>query len=231
MWRRLEGTCDRQEQPLPLPRHTNSSWLLLGRNMLAVILCIVAALVAFVAGRRSLPAGVLTVLATGYAYGIVRANVLEISSHFIFDAAVVGLYAARLLNLINPARNAPFRQLKRWVGVLMLWPMVLFLIPVHDTLIRLVGLRGNAFLLPFLLIGALLGQKELNRLALGVAVLNFLAFILAGVEFFVGFEPFFPQNALTQLIYGSNDIANFTTYRIPTSFIRTLSAAGDLVHT
>ena len=199
--------------------------------MLAVILCIVAALVAFVAGRRSLPAGVLTVLATGYAYGIVRANVLEISSHFIFDAAVVGLYAARLLNLINPARNAPFRQLKRWVGVLMLWPMVLFLIPVHDTLIRLVGLRGNAFLLPFLLIGALLRREELNRLALGVAVLNFLAFILAGVEFFVGLEPFFPQNALTQLIYASNDIANFTAYRIPSSFIGAHAYAGTMVMT
>src|SRR2546426_8875042 len=52
-------------------------------------------------------------------------------------------YTTLFRSLINPARNAPFRQLKRWVGVLMLWPMVLFLIPVHDTLIRLVGLRGD----------------------------------------------------------------------------------------
>src|SRR3989442_11872014 len=177
--------------------------------MVSVCICVVATLVAFFAGRRSLVAGVLVVLATGYAYGIIRANLLETFSHFIFDAAVVGLYAAQLPNLMNPARNAPFRQLKRWVGVLILWPALLFLVPVHDPLIRLVGLRGSAFLLPFLLIGALLAREELNRLALGVAVLNFLAFILAGVEFFVGLEPFFPQNALTQLIYGSNDIANF----------------------
>src|SRR5207302_3252240 len=169
--------------------------------MVSVCICVVATVVAFFAGRRSLVAGVLVVLATGYAYGIVRANLLETFSHFIFDATVVGLYVAQLPNLTKLSKNAQFCHLKRWVGLLILWPALLFLIPVQDPLIQLVGLRGNTFLLPFLLIGAALERQELNRLALGVAAFNLLAFVLAGVEFFVGLEPFFPQNAVTQLIY------------------------------
>ena len=199
--------------------------------MVSVILCIVAALIAFLAGRRSLVAGVLVVLATGYAYGIVRANLLETFSHFIFDAAVVGLYAAQLPNLLKSAKSAEFRHLKRWVGVLILWPALFFLLPMQDPLIQLVGLRGNAFLLPFLLIGARLGQEELNKVALGLAVLNFLAFVLAGVEFFMGLEPFFPQNAVTELIYKSKDVANYSAYRIPSSFTGAHAYAGTMVMT
>ena len=199
--------------------------------MVSVILCVVAAFVAFLVGRRSLLAGVLVVLATGYAYGIVRANLLETFSHFIFDAAVVGLYAAQLPNLLNAAKSAQFCRLKRWVGVLILWPALLFLVPVQDPLIRLVGLRGNAFLLPFLLIGARLGREELNRLALGVAVLNLLAFLMAGVEFFVGVPQFFPENSVTELIYKSKDIADYTAYRIPSFFTSAHAYAGTMVMT
>src|SRR5712692_5048152 len=107
--------------------------------MVSVCICVVATLVAFFAGRRSLVAGVLVVLITGYAYGIVRANLLETFSHFIFDAAVVGLYMAQLPNLTKPAKSAQFCHLKRWVGILTLWPMLLFLVPLRDPLIQLVG--------------------------------------------------------------------------------------------
>ena len=199
--------------------------------MLSIVLCIVAAIVAFLAGRRSLLAGVLVVLATGYAYGIVRANLLQTFSHFIFDAAVIGLYCAQLSYLIGPARGPEFRHLKLWVGVLVLWPMLLYLIPLQDPLIQLVGLRGNVFLLPFLLVGAVLGREELHRLALGVAVLNMLAFLMAGVEFFAGVEPFFPENAVTELIYKSKDIANYTAYRIPSFFTSAHAYAGTMVMT
>jgi len=199
--------------------------------MVSVCICVVATLVAFFAGRRSLVAGVLVVLATGYAYGIVRANLLETFSHFIFDATVVGLYVAQLPNLTKLSKNAQFCHLKRWVGLLILWPALLFLIPVQDPLIQLVGLRGNTFLLPFLLIGGGLEREELNRLALGVAAFNSLAFVLAGLEFFVGLEPFFPQNVVTQLIYKSKDVANYTAYRIPSSFIGAHAYGGTIVAT
>ena len=59
--------------------------------MLSVVLCLFAFMFAYAAGRRSLVAGLATVFTVGYFYGILRANVPEPSSHFIFDAAVVGL--------------------------------------------------------------------------------------------------------------------------------------------
>lgn len=146
--------------------------------MKSILLWIFAAVLAFIAARRSLVAGLLAVLGIGYAYGILRANLPEASSHFILDAAVVGVYSAQLLHLLGAARNPEFLHLKLWVGALVLWPILPFLIPFQDPLIQLVGLRGNIFLLPFLLIGARLGREELHPLALEVAVLNLLAFLM-----------------------------------------------------
>jgi hypothetical protein len=199
--------------------------------MTSIVLCMAAALLSFVAARRSLVAGLLTVLSIGYTYGITRANLPETFSHFIFDAAVIGLYSAQLLYLLGPARNPEFRSLKLWVGALVVWPMLLCLIPFQDPLIQLVGLRGNVFLLPFLLIGARLGGEELRRLALGIAILNMLAFLMAVTEFFVGVSPFFPENAVTQVVYASKDIANYTAYRIPSSFTSAHAYAGTMVMT
>src|SRR5690242_12591256 len=117
--------------------------------MISITLCVLAAVAAFVAARHSLVAGILTVLGIGYAYGIVRANLLETFSHFIFDAAVVGLYLGQFRIFVRRMKSAETRQLRMWVGVLILWPVLLFLLPVQDLLIQSVGLRGNIFLLPF----------------------------------------------------------------------------------
>jgi hypothetical protein len=200
-------------------------------RMTSIALCVLAALAGFVAARRSLVAGILTVLGVGYAYGIVRANLLETFSHFIFDAAVVGLYLGQLRIFTAHAKTAGFYKLKRWFGVLVLWPMLLFLLPLQDPLIQLVGFRGNAFLLPFLLIGATLKDEDLYRLAMGVAVLNLLAFVVGGMEYFLGIEHFFPQNSVTELIYLSNDVANYTAFRIPSVFTSAHAFAGTMVMT
>jgi hypothetical protein len=42
--------------------------------------------------------GLLAVLGIGYAHGVARANLPETFSHFIFDAAAIGLYSAELLH-------------------------------------------------------------------------------------------------------------------------------------
>ena len=63
--------------------------------MLALLLCIIGGLTAFFVGRRSLGAGILVVIVSGYAYGIVRANLPSLFSHFIFDITLVGLYASQ----------------------------------------------------------------------------------------------------------------------------------------
>ena len=65
--------------------------------MVAIILCIASFLGCFFAARLSLVYGLVAVLGVGYAYGILRANVYEIFSHFIFDAGLLGLYLAQVI--------------------------------------------------------------------------------------------------------------------------------------
>ncbi|MCP5842991.1 hypothetical protein NL296_27460, partial [Klebsiella pneumoniae] len=91
----------------------------------------------------SLVAGLCVLMTVGYAYGIVRANVPETFSHFIFDAAVVGLYATQLGRKPNAEERRRQRALSAWVTFLVVWPLLLFFVPVQTYEVQLVGLRGN----------------------------------------------------------------------------------------
>jgi hypothetical protein len=199
--------------------------------MTSLSLCGLALLVTYLAARRSLCAGLLATLAVGYVYGIARANFPDGYSYFLFDAAVLGLYGGQLFSTLDRSEHLRLRQLQTWVIVLIAWPVLLLLFPFQDPLIRLVGLRGGIFFLPFLLLGARLQARDLYKVALGIAVLNLCAAALAGVEFFVGIERFFPRNATTEIIYLSNDLLHFTTYRIPSSFPNAHAYAGTMVMT
>lgn len=199
--------------------------------MISIALCALAFLVCVQTGRRSLVAGLCALLAIGYAYGILRANLPDGISHVIFDAGVLGLYVAQL------PRRQPRWQLSRsddirnWLIVLMAWPLILFAMPWQDPLIQLVGLRGSIFLLPFLLLGARLTGDDIYKLALWLSVLNLAAGALAFAEFAVGVEPFFPRNAVTEIIYRSKDLAGYTAYRIPSSFGSAHAYAATMVMT
>ncbi len=199
--------------------------------MISAILCILAFIFSILASRRSLVAGLTVVLGIGYAYGIVRANLTEASSHFIFDAGVAGLYITEIFKRSDPKRRVKLQRLKLWVAFLMVWPALLFLLPLQDTLVELVGLRGNIFLLPFLLIGAKLASDEVYELALRIAALNLIAFAFAAAEFFLGVERFFPENPVTQIIYLGKDIAGYTAFRIPATFTSAHAYAGTMVLT
>src|SRR5687768_305238 len=122
--------------------------------MLALLLCGIAFVGAYVAGRRSLVAGIGAVLTAGYFYGITRANVTSTLSHFIFDAAVMGLYLTQLLKPFPPEDLARTRQLRHWTVLLIGWPLLMLLVPLQDPMVQLVGLRANVFFVPFLLLGA-----------------------------------------------------------------------------
>ncbi|MGH9311082.1 MAG: hypothetical protein ACRD1U_17020 [Vicinamibacterales bacterium] len=197
--------------------------------MISIALCGVAFVLCLQTGRRSLVAGLCALLGIGYVYGIVRANLPDGYSHLIFDAGVLGLYAAQL-RLPQP-RWQFFRaeELRTWMIVLMAWPVLLFFVPWQDPLIQLVGLRGSIFLLPFLILGARLTGDDVYKLALWLSVLNLAAGVLAGVQFVVGIEPFFPHNAVTDTIYRSKDLANYTAYRIPSFFSSAHAYAGTMV--
>lgn len=205
--------------------------------MIAIFLCIAAFTFSYVAGRRSLAAGLVTVMTVGYAYGILRANVTEVYSHFIFDAAVLGLYVTQLTGRGAGEGRRGQRALALWVGLLVGWPLLLFFAPVQDYAVQLVGLRGNVFLLPFMLLGARLGGEDVRRLALAFAALNLIAFGFACAEFAFGVERFYPHNAVTELIYRSavdEDFANpdrSTALRIPATFTSAHAFAGMLVLT
>jgi hypothetical protein len=100
-----------------------------------------------------------------------------------------------------------------------------------------VGLRGNVFMLPLILLGARLKDEEVYRLALWLAALNLAAFAFAGAEYFLGMERFFPQNQMTDLIYRGavdEDFANpdrSTALRIPSTFTSAHAYAGMMVMT
>ena len=70
--------------------------------MTALALCVAALLLTFWAGRRSLGAGLVLLVAVGYSYGILRANLITTYSHFIFDASLAGLYLSQKWGLALP---------------------------------------------------------------------------------------------------------------------------------
>ncbi len=196
---------------------------------MSLFLCIGAFLICLIASRHSLVAGLVVLLGIGYAYGITRANLPDPYSHFIFDAAVLGFYCSQLFGRLTGSKEYRVQGLKPWLELLMAWPLLLLLIPSQDLLIRFVGLRGNIFFLPFILIGARLTDMERYDIAIWLAVLNLGAFAFAATEFFMGLESFFPHNEITRLIYLSKDVASFSAYRIPATFLGSHAYAGSMV--
>ena len=196
---------------------------------MSLFLCIAAFFACVIAGRRSLVSGLVTLLGIGYVYGIVRANLPDPYSHFIFDAGVVGLYLTQFFRPLTRDRQQRTQGLRPWLEFLIAWPLLLFLIPGQDILIRVVGLRGNIFLLLFIMIGARLADDERYDLSLWLAGLNLVVFAFALLEFFTSVETFFPRNEVTRLIYSTKDLVGYTAYRIPSAFSGAHAYAGTMV--
>jgi hypothetical protein len=197
--------------------------------MIALILCIVGAVAAFFVGRRSLGAGILLVVAVGYGYGILRANLVSTFSHFIFDIALVGLYASQFVGhkKNQPASDHP--ALNIWMYILMGWPLLMVFMPFQPLLVSIVGLRGNMFFLPAVFLGARLRDEDLRPMALGLAALNLLALAFGIAEYFKGIEPFFPYGPMTVTMYNSIDSSGAS--RIPALFQNAHTYAGVMVFT
>lgn len=197
--------------------------------MTGLALCAVAFILTYALGRRSVPLGMSAVLTVGFLYGIVRANYLDSFTHFLFDSSVFGLYLVTLIRPGGAQTPARLRPLQQWVLVLLGWAAIMFILPLQHPLIQLVGLRGNAFLVPFLLLGSRLQFADAQRIARWLAVLNLVALGFAGAEYLLGIERFYPVNSVTELIYKSNDVSNYTSYRIPACFVNAHAYAGAMV--
>ena len=201
--------------------------------MESILLCLGGFVAVFWCARSSLIAGLSATLTVGYLYGIVRANVPQEVSHFTFDAGAAGLYLAIWLRGLTPIQRLRIRKLKGWVICLVGWPLVLFFIPVQDPLIQLVGLRGEIWFVPFLLVGALMSDEERSQLAIWLAVLNLVALGFAFAEFTLGLTRFFPHNAVTALIYKQNDVLkdSASAFRIPSTFPAQAAYSATMVLT
>ncbi len=194
-------------------------------------LCLLSFGICYWFGRRSLVSGLVAVLAIGYLYGLTRANVPETFSHFIFDAGVIGLYATQLFRPLSIHQQYKISPLKPWLEFLIAWPLLLFLLPIQEFLIQFVGLRGSIFFLPFILFGARLSHDERYRLTLWVAAFNVMALAIAGAQYFLGIEMFFPRNPVTELVYLSHDVVGYTAYRIPSTFANAHAYGGTMAMT
>jgi hypothetical protein len=198
--------------------------------MIGILLCLIALISTLLISRRSLPGGLSALLAWGFGYGIIRANVPQAASHFIFDAGVLGLYIGQFKAIF--ARSDPRLQtLRVWVGALALWPCVVAFMPLQTPLVSLVGLRSSIFFLPMILIGGALDGPTLKRVAQALAILNLVALVFAGGEYFLGVPTFYPLNETTELIYASNDVAGYQYLRIPGTFVTAHVFGGTMVMT
>jgi hypothetical protein len=200
---------------------------------MGIIFCLVSITACYVLGRWSLAAGLGAVLSVGYLYGVVRANFLDGATYFVFDCAVLGLYLARLGSVLGGTASESLQALqplRRWTWALLGWTAIMSLLPLQHVLIQLVGLRGNAFLLPFLLLGGALRRLEARQLSLWVAALNHVACAFALAEFFMGVPALYPRNQVTELIYRSGDVAG-GAFRIPACFANAHSYGGTMVTT
>jgi hypothetical protein len=199
--------------------------------MIEIAVCLFALVGTFKAGRRSVSSGLIALLCFGYFYGIVRANSPGSAIYFMFDCALLGLYASQPWRPGNAGDRYRTRVIQLWLVVLVAWPVLLSFLPFQPFLVSIVGLRGNIFFLPVLLVGAQLEERELPRLVTGLALLNVAALAFGSAEYVLGIERFYPVNAATAIIYASRDIGNYTWYRIPATFTSAHAYAGTMVMT
>ncbi len=196
--------------------------------MIALALCVLALAVTYWAGRRSLGQGLVALLTVGYFYGILRANLLTTFSHFIFDAGLIGLYASQKWLSSDPRETKPLEVIRLWTGILIAWPILMVLMPFQPLLVSLVGLRGNVFFLPVLLLGTRLKHTDLLEVSGGLAVLSLIAAAFAWVEYFTSVTRFFPISPVTQIMYMSGDVAG-GFFRIPAIFTSAHAYGGSMV--
>jgi len=199
--------------------------------MESILLCVGAFAAVHWFTNRSLVAGLRAIIAVGYFYGIVRANVPQTASHFIFDAGIGGLYLGTWLKSLTPVQKLRIRKVRGWVICLIAWPLVLFFVPVQDSMVQLVGLRSAVWFVPFLIFGALIDDEERSQLALWLALLNLVALGFGLAELSLGIPRFYPHNVVTELIYRQNDVVqgDRSIFRIPAIFVNQASYSATMV--
>ena len=198
--------------------------------MSGTLLCILAFLSCTAFSIANWRYGLCALMAWGYFFGILKAHYVATWGHFIFDAATVGFYAGILLNWPKLEERQKWEKIKPWVIGMVAWPLFMALLPIQHYFVQLVGLRGNMFWIPMLLVGCMLDGPGRSLLAYTLAILNMVAFGFAAAEYTLGVEVFVPDNEVTQIVMNSSDIADGNK-RIPSTFTNAHSYAGTMLGT
>lgn len=188
---------------------------------------LIALIGSFLCTRASLGAGVAFAVGVGYFNGVVRANYLSVWTTFMFDAAILGLYTGFLTRPEASGDGLWNSPVAGWLKLLIIWPVLLTAVPVNDTLVQAVALRATVWYLPVLLIATRLGPADLALLARVLAGLNLVALAVGIYLYQNGVEALYPQNAVTQIIYRSQD-AGGGAHRIPSTFLNAHSYGGTM---
>ena len=167
---------------------------------------LVAFAVVLLATFRSLGWGLLAVVAVGYFNGVIRANFLGVFSTFMFDAAVLGLYLGFFFRKSLMGRRVEAGLAGPFVLFLIVWPSLPVLLPHQPLLGPVCRTSGH-----HLVSSGLVDRHPTHHGRPGGAgprtgVLNLVA-LAGGVYIFLyGVEALYPKNAITQIIYASNDV-------------------------
>jgi hypothetical protein len=196
--------------------------------MIALGFCLLAFLLTYWAGSKSLGKGIVVLLAFGYSYGILRANLLTTAAHFIFDAGVLGLYLSQFVSSKRQKAAPISTALNYWVIILILWPTLVILMPFQPLMVSLVGFRSITLFIPVLLLGARLRDKDLVEICWALVALNLIAAGFAGAEYVLGLTRFYPISPVTMIIYASGDITG-GFFRIPATFINAHAYGSTMV--
>ena len=194
------------------------------------LLCILAFLSCLSFSIANWRYGLCVLMAWGYFFGILKAHYVASLGHFIFDAATTGFYAGIFLNWPKLEERQKWQKLMPWVIGMIAWPLFMALVPVQHYLVQLVGLRGNMFWIPMLLVGCMLDALGRSLVAYALANLNMVAFGFAVGQYMLGVQAFVPENEVTTIVYNSNDISG-GNLRIPSIFVNAHSYAGAMVGT
>lgn len=181
----------------------------------------------FIATRRSLGAGLAVLFAIGYFNGIIRANVVSMYTTFMFDAALLGMYAAVFVEHSQAAKSLASAAAGKWISVLIIWALIITVIPQNDMLVQFVAFRATAWFLPIIWIGCRLTAADMLLLALSLAGLNLIALVFGVYEYFFGVESLYPVNSVTQIIYKSAASGGFL--RIPSTFLNAHGYGGTMI--
>jgi hypothetical protein len=198
--------------------------------MTGTICCLLAFLSCLASSYFQLGLGIGFLIFWGYFFGILKANYFDSNGLFIFDSATIGFYLGLANKIGKYSGFIGWKKIFPWFAMLLAWPVFMAVVPIQHYLIQVIGLRGNIFWLPMIMIGAIINPREHKILVYSLAVLNIVSFGFAIAEYYLGVELFVPQNDATTIVFNSNDVAD-GKLRIPSIFANAHSYANFMVLT